>query len=186
MKKVLASVVVAAIIIGGGVTYTESHPDKVVTTPATITTTTTTTTEKTNNSGNLGENNLTNLSTAVNANNYLGTWVTDKSIGSINGADSIGKTSKATINMNSKVFEVNDVFANNYVNHFSVNDPIYTAFKLPNNYFHISFGTEPSKLNISEDNSYQIMVNGAPTDLYVSNGQLLFNSDGTFFSLKKQ
>ncbi|MGL5614790.1 MAG: hypothetical protein ACRDD2_00960 [Sarcina sp.] len=176
MKKVLASVIIAAIIVVGGAVYTTTHPEKTVPTPATDGVYST--------NGNFGSKQTENIND-LSINNYLGNWTTDTVVGSIDNSVTAGKTSHATITINNNKFESNDVFSNNFNNHVLIKNPIYTIYKLPDNYCDVNFNSSAKNLGLSGTDDYQVIINGAPTDVYISNGHLLFNSDGTFFTLKK-
>ena len=180
MKKILASVIIASLIIGGAITYSTTYPEKQVTTVA-------------NQVGNIPMNQdssavVTNINSDnenININDYMGDWRTSSLIGSLNSQDSISKAQSSNINISQDKFRISTSISNDVVNDITVTKPVYKLQKLPDNYFRISFHREPESLGLSAKNNYQVIVNNSPTDVYISNGKLVYNASGSFYNLSK-
>lgn len=176
MKKVLASLIVAGIIIGGAVTYTNAHPEKQVSTVAN---------HLINSESQYVVSNINSDNENLNINDYMGDWRTTSLIGTLNSEDNASKSQNSNINITSENFKILTTLSNNVVTDVSVTKPVYQIQKLPDNYFRISFQREPEALGLATRNNYQVIVNNNPTDIYISNGNLVYNSAGAFFSLSK-
>ena len=180
MKKVLASVIIAGLIIGGAVTYSTAHPEKQVTTVA-------------NQRENISMDQdsaavVTNINSDnenININDYMGDWRTGSLIGSLDTQNNINKSQSSNINISQDKFKISTSISNNVVNDITITKPVYKLQKLPDNYFRISFHREPEALGLSAKNNYQVIVNNSPTDIYISNGKLVYNASGSFFYLSK-
>lgn len=180
MKKVLASVLIAGLIIGGAVTYSTAHPEKQVTTVANQREDI-----SMDQSSSAVVTNINSDNENININDYMGDWRTSSLIGSVNTENAINNSQSSNINISQDKFKISTSTSNSIINDVTITKPVYKIQKLPDNYFRISFHREPETLGLSARNNYQVIVNNAPTDIYISNGKLVYNAAGSFFSLSK-